>query len=459
MFSTLRSRLWLTYALLVAVALTVATIILAVFLIIHPYEIRQLAAQMTLALNKLSVKSEKWASLPPARLQRFLREQDDTFGLRLLVYSPERVLLADSRLNSSPVLDSVRIQRVRRLYLSDLDENNQRWLMMTRRLPDGNYLVAAAPRPRSSILSILTDEFLPPIIWGGLIALALALMLAFWVARWVADPLQRLVNAAGQFPAQGARPLPLDGPREVREVVKAYNQMTARVQSSQDSQRVFVANVSHELKTPLTSIQGFAQAILDGAADTPEARRSAAQVIYDESSRMHRMVLDLLDLARFDAGMLDIRRDTVDMSALLANMVTKFAPRAEQAGVTMALEAANLPPIPGDGDRLAQVFGNLLDNALKFSLPGGKVTVSARRIDAWLEVLVSDTGVGIDPAGAAHIFERFYQADAARRGGAQHGAGLGLAIAKEIVRAHGGEIHAESTPGRGSVFSVRLPLK
>ena len=329
---------------------------------------------------------------------------------------------------------------------------------MARRLSDGNYLVAAVPRPKVSAVSILSDEFMPPILFAGFVALFLALVLAFGVARWVADPLQRLVNAAGQFPAQGAKPLPLTGPQEVQELVKAYNRMTARIQSSQQSQKDFVANVSHELKTPLTSVQGFAQAILDGTADTPAAQRSAAQIIYDESARMHRMVLDLLDLARLDAGTLDLKRGMVDISALLHSMVEKFSPQAGRAQVTLAFSGQVLPPVPGDGDRLAQVFTNLVENALKFTPAGGRVMLDAALAAEFLEIKVSDTGVGIAPQALAHIFERFYQADSSRRGGPGRGAGLGLAIAAEIVRAHGGKISVQSSPGQGSVFLISLPF-
>jgi two-component system sensor histidine kinase ResE len=181
-------------------------------------------------------------------------------------------------------------------------------------------------------------------------------------------------------------------------------------------------------------------------------------VIFSEAERMHRMVLDLLDLARLDAGIADLKRAPVDLTALLNSVGERFAPQAHQAGVTLEIRSGGLPAITGDGDRLAQVFTNLVDNALKFTPRGGSISLKASAIKREMLISVSDTGAGI-PAGAqAHIFDRFYQADSSRRGGEKHGAGLGLAIAREIVQAHGGRISVRSRLGEGTSFDVFLPL-
>jgi len=236
--------------------------------------------------------------------------------------------------------------------------------------------------------------------------------------------------------------------------------MVTRVQSSQRSQREFVANVSHELKTPLTSIQGFAQAILDGTADTEEARGRAAQVIFNESGRMHRMVLDLLDLARLDTGTADLAMSPVNVRALLNAVAEKFSPQSQRAGVNIHVEVReDVPPLIADGDRLAQVFTNLVDNALKFTPSGGVISLSAAVNDlAQMRITVSDTGAGIPEEEQARIFQRFYQVDPARQGGTSHGAGLGLAIAHEIIVAHGGRISVRSRVGAGTEMEVLLPL-
>ncbi len=252
----------------------------------------------------------------------------------------------------------------------------------------------------------------------------------------------------------------------MQELALAFNDMNRRVLATQRSQREFVANVSHELKTPLTSVQGFSQAILDGTANTPEELSQAARVIYDEAGQMHRLVLDLLDLARLDSGTLDLRRAPVDVPALLRNIAEKFTPQAQNAGVSISVDSPALPVITGDGDRLAQVFSNLVDNALKHTPAGGNISLRARVADppsgtgngTWIQVDVADTGAGIAPEALPHIFERFYQADPSRPGGEKHGTGLGLAIVNEIVAAHGGKMSVRSTLNAGSTFTVSLPL-
>jgi two-component system OmpR family sensor kinase len=391
-------------------------------------------------------------------LQPVLEKLDKQFDARLLVIGPKRQILADSRTGSAAALEARPLLRVLRLNQTAKDADGQPWLYVSRKLDTGNFLVAAVPRPKVSFWNIFTDELMPPLLWGGTLALVLVLFIAFWMARWVADPLQGLVNAAQEFSGEAAKPLALKGPQEVRELVGAFNQMTARVQAGQQAQREFVANVSHELKTPLTSIQGFSQALLDGTASTPEQQKQSAQVIFSEAERMHRMVLDLLDLTRLDAGIADLKRAPVDLMALLNSVGERFAPQAHQAGVMLEIHSARLPALTGDGDRLAQVFTNLVDNALKFTPLGGRVSVSAALAGEFAEITVADTGAGISPEALPRIFERFYQADASRQGGHKHGAGLGLAIVHEIVRAHGGRISVRSMVGQGSEFVVQLPL-
>jgi len=313
------------------------------------------------------------------------------------------------------------------------------------------------------LLSIFTDEFLRPILQGGAIALILSLILAYALSRWVADPLQKVVVAARNYPSYAMEPVEPHGPQEVQDLTRAFNSMIQRVNSSQRSQRDFVANVSHELKTPLTSIQGFAQAILDETADTPAARKQAAQIIYNEAGRMHRMALDLLDLARLEAGTADLNMSAVDVGVLLRGIVEKFTPQAQKAGVRLQVDVLeSLPPLMGDGDRLAQVFTNLVDNALKFTPAKGQVILSAKNVGAEMELSITDTGRGVPNEALPRLFDRFYQADASRAGGetaaGRRGAGLGLAIVQEIVQAHGGKIGVRSQVGHGTTFVIHLPL-
>jgi signal transduction histidine kinase len=252
--------------------------------------------------------------------------------------------------------------------------------------------------------------------------------------------------------------MPEKGPAEVRQLAKSFNMMLKRVQESQQSQREFIANVSHELKTPLTSVQGFAQAILDGAARTPEALHQAASVIYNESERMTRLVMDLLTLARLEGGTAGLQRAPVELSQVLGGIVEKFSIQARRSNVNLNINLNPLPVCMGDGDRLAQVFTNLVDNALKFTPGGGTVSVSAEGGEESVLVKIADTGNGIALEDQNRIFGRFYQVDKSRQGSEKRGVGLGLPIAKQIVLAHHGEIWVESNPGKGCTFLVRVPV-
>ncbi len=247
--------------------------------------------------------------------------------------------------------------------------------------------------------------------------------------------------------------------------------MASQVKATLQSQRDLVANVSHELKTPLTSIQGFSQALLDGTADDDQARGRAAAIIHEEAGRMRHLVDELLDLARLEAGQVTLAREPVDIAELLRACAARFSSAADQAGIVVEVRApASLPLVVGDPDRLGQVFGNLVDNAIKHSAgaPGGRrVALSAEHQDRMVVCSVTDNGPGIPADDLPRVFERFYQVDKsrARRGdlsdpsGQTRGAGLGLAIAKEIVQAHGGRITVESVEGLGTRFVVYLPVQ
>jgi two-component system sensor histidine kinase ResE len=171
---------------------------------------------------------------------------------------------------------------------------------------------------------------------------------------------------------------------------------------------------------------------------------------------MHRLALDLLDLARFDAGIAEITLEKVNLVALLKNTAEKFFPQAAEQGVDIRLELAPLPLFSGDGDRLAQVFTNLLENALKHTVAGDTILIEAEQRGEEIRISIADTGEGIPPEALPHIFERFYQADPSRHG--EESSGLGLAIVREIISAHGGKITARNAEKKGAIFTLNLPL-
>lgn len=437
----------------ITIALGIVALVILTFLIRNPVLSRQIEDRLKSAQNAVVADPQPFIDNPGA-----LEQIKQTYDVRLVMFDSNRNVVFDSNANA-PQIPFPRRNIFGRLAQTARDANGKLWLYSFKRLAPDRILVVAAPRPRVPILAIFTDTFLRPVVVGGLIALFLSLILAFAISRWVADPLQRLVRAAQTYPSEEMKSILPSGPHEVQDLTRAFNSMISRVESSQKSQRDFVANVSHELKTPLTSIQGFAQAILDDTADTPEARKQAAQIIYNEAGRMHRMALDLLDLARLEAGTADLKMSVADINALLQNIVDKFTPQAQKTGIALYSDVpANLPNVLGDGDRLAQVFTNLVDNALKFTPRNGQIALSAVDAGAEVQILISDSGIGVPKEALPHLFDRFYQVDASRAGGENHGAGLGLAIVKEIVEAHGGRISVRSEVGHGTTFVIHLPL-
>jgi len=453
MFTSLRSRLWLSYALIITVALSIVAIVLLAFLIRNPVLSRQTQQQLGTVKNIILEAPQRFIS--NASLLVDISQAND---VRVIVFDQSREAVIDTN-SDKPQLPFPRRNLLNRDTQTARDTAGEMWIYTFSHLQNGYTLVVAAPRPRVPVLSIFADEFFRPILQAGIVALLLSLLLAYALSRWVADPLQQVVVAAHNYPSEDMKSILPHGPREVQDLTRAFNSMMHRVHASQKSQRDFVANVSHELKTPLTSIQGFAQAILDDTANTPETRKQAAQIIYDESGRMHRMALDLLDLARLEAGTADMQMSDVDLGVLLKGIVDKFTPQAQKANVVLQLDISdNLSTVTGDGDRLAQVFTNLVDNAMKFTPENGKIALSAKKVGAEVEAIVADTGVGVAREAQPHLFNRFYQADPSRAGGEKHGAGLGLAIVKEIVEAHGGKIGVRSQVGHGTTFTIRLPL-
>ncbi|WP_042162609.1 ATP-binding protein [Paenibacillus gorillae] len=229
--------------------------------------------------------------------------------------------------------------------------------------------------------------------------------------------------------------------------------------------RDFVANVSHEIRTPLSMLQGYSEALLDDIVATPEERKELVQVIYDESLRMGRLVNDFLDMARMEAGHVELNLQQVDLRQVVKRVHRKFQVYAKERDVSLI---AGLPKQPlavmgADEDRIEQVMTNLLDNALRHTPPGKSITISGERADinglGYVLLKVKDEGQGIPSEDVPYIFERFYKADKARKRGSSGGTGLGLAIVKNIITQHHGRIEVDSVLGKGTTFTLLLPVE
>ncbi len=300
----------------------------------------------------------------------------------------------------------------------------------------------------------LREDLQDRLLFSAVAGIAAAAVIALVLSRSLVEPIQGLTNAVRRF-GRGDRSARAEerGAAQVRELAGEFNAMAERVDANDRAMRGFIADVSHELRTPLTAIHGFSAALVEG--DVPaERRQRSLEVIQQETRRILRMVEQLLDLSRLEAGQLELRLTAVAPRELIDHAADLFAQRAEEAGIALLREAApGAPRIRGDFDRLCQVLNNLVENALRHTAQGSISLSAAAAAGGGLRLEVRDTGSGIAAEDLPHLFDRFWQPS--DRSGP--GAGLGLAISREIVRAHGGSISATSPPGEGAAFEIILP--
>jgi signal transduction histidine kinase len=300
------------------------------------------------------------------------------------------------------------------------------------------------------------SALLPRLALAGGGAGVLAVVVATLLASRITNPIAQMTRASEAM-AQGNldQRVEAEGEDEIGVLARAFNQMSAQVSRSNRAMRELVANVSHELKTPLTSIQGFSQAMLDGMARTPEEYGEMAEAIHGETGRIRALVDDLLYLSEIESGALQLNIDSVDLDALVEDTAKRFRFQAEEAGVTLRLDLG-AGELRADGRRLEQVLANLVDNAIRFAPQGSEIVLRTERIGDRVAIQVRNAGEPIPPEHLPYLFDRFYQADPARSD--ERHAGLGLAIVRELAQAHDGEVRAESSAETGTVFTVRLPV-
>jgi two-component system, OmpR family, sensor histidine kinase BaeS len=312
-------------------------------------------------------------------------------------------------------------------------------------------------------VAILATAVLVGTVIGGLVAqlggwpvaVLATVLVAFLVAagtsvaRRMTRPMDSLIDAAGRIEAGDYTvQVPESGPRDLRSVARAFNQMSARLKASDEQRRGFLAELAHEFRTPLTVIRGQAEAIADGVYPGDSTHLSP---ILDATQTLDRLVEDLRTLVLTDAGNLVLHKEPTDLGALVADTVDSFKTQAEAAYLTLTAEVAdNLPPVELDPARIRSVLGNLLSNAIRHTTSGGTVRVTVSGSGDGVVVTVADTGEGIAPELLPHVFERFV------KGANSPGSGLGLAIAHDIVAAHGGQLEIESVMASGTTIRLKF---
>jgi signal transduction histidine kinase len=452
---SIATRLFLSYLAVVGVGLVVAAITISGLILRYENDQTRVHLEELSAPFLTAIQTGVRAGQQPREIVDTLAEQANAADARLLIVTAARrvVIDSDGRLVGTilPAPSSANI--------GDFTEGSEQWIFVRQQLRQAaaggvglGFIVVARPR------AVFTDTLralLPSLALSGLAALAFAALVAALLSRTITRPLRDLVAGVRRFAGgdYGTR-VPLAGPSEVAEMGTAFNEMAGEIQRSRGSEQAFLADISHELRTPLTSIQGFAQAIVEGEA-RGDAVSHVAEIIHREARRLVRMVEGLLQVARLESGAQSMAREDIAPARLLESAVAALEVQAKDAGVTFDVAGTDaLPTLHGDPDKLAQLFLNVLDNAVKHSPRGTTVHIRGSRDNGAVLIRVRDAGSGLPQGAQTRLFQRFYRGENAQR----DGAGLGLAIAQAIAQAHGGSIRASNVDGGGAEFAVRLPI-
>ncbi|MFH0846872.1 MAG: ATP-binding protein [Chloroflexota bacterium] len=294
------------------------------------------------------------------------------------------------------------------------------------------------------------------LLWGTLLAVAIALLFTFFFSRRISAPVKALALAAGKL-GRGdlSERVELKEKGEMGELAQAFNSMASDLERDKKLQRGMIADIAHELRTPLSNIRGYLEAIRDGLIKPDE---DTIRSLEEETALLSRLVSDLQELSLAEAGELRLNRELEDLGGVIGKTVATMQNQGAAKGIQMTTELPDkLPPVNIDPQRISQVLRNLLENAITHTGAGGSIKVVAESRDNLIKVGVTDTGEGIPAEDMPYLFERFYRVDKSRSR-ATGGTGLGLTIAKRLVEAHGGTIEAQSELGKGSRFTFTIPL-
>jgi len=330
--------------------------------------------------------------------------------------------------------------------------------MMNTGMMENGMMGMGSSDPMSQVYVDFRASFNEALVYAALTAMLAALVLSFLFSRSVIAPVLAMSHATQRI-ADGRyeeRVQPI-GQDELAQLAVRFNQMAEKLDQVEAMRRQLIGDVSHELRTPLTAIKGSMEGLIDGVL--PANDETFGQ-IHAEADRLNRLVDDLQELSRVEARAYQLDFRSLDVSSLVQTVTKRLASKAESKRISLDLELTpDLPPVLADEDRAIQILTNLTGNALQYTLEGGSVTISAKRINDEIQFSVRDTGVGISLEHLPHIFDRFYRVDKSRSRQSGGGSGIGLTIAQALVEAHSGKIWVESEgEGKGSTFNFTLPV-
>jgi two-component system sensor histidine kinase BaeS len=434
-YDSLRARLLLAFGLVAGLCVAISLSIGAVLTrrAVERNTLKDVSAQADLladrervALTPLGTELESIDTVLDEQRERIVKPQLDGSSPYL---TPDQ---AREVRQGHPVDDVVTIEGDRYFYAA--------------RLVGGKALVLL--RPANTIASAWLPHLVALLVGAG-VAAVLAVIAALGFSRAISRPVGRVAEATQRLAEEGtAVHVPVEGSRELAALATSFNAMAEQLEWARAAERAFLLSVSHELKTPLTAIRGYAEALEEGALPVEEG----IEVIQREAARLEALVQDLLQLARMNRAEFSVRSEPIDLAAAASETLQRYEAKARSFGVRLAVVADGPAPALGDGERMLQVVSNLVENALRLTPAGGLVSIRV----APGALTVADTGPGLKPEELPHAFERFYLTSR-YRGERPVGTGLGLAIVKQLVESMGGSVEVASAPGGPTQFTVRLP--
>lgn len=467
MLDSLRSRLVLQNLLIVLLGMFLIVVVFSWLLAQRGIDVKkgELSKQSTAVAAQVSQLYASRGS--PTDLEQYVASASKLLGERVIIAAPSgrhEIVVDSEHLNSQATQFVNPVALHQGQTVASLEKNfvlfqrviRGTQIQGTNRYRNGGAVVLVA---RPADVGPNLPSLVGFIVVAAGTALLVWLLIGFYFTSSIFRPLFRITQATEHM-ARGDYSARADvrGQGEIARLAGSFNRMAEQVQTTHQLLRDFVANVSHDLRTPLTMIAGFSQALLDGTAHADEVEVSAT-IIHEEAGKMQHLVDDLLQLTRLESGLFTLERHPVDVQTFLNDVVyrvTHSHGEGEMATIQSQVPG-DLPPMDVDAERLERVMRNLLENALRYTPRAGTVTVRAETAEpGWIEIAVSDTGVGIPREDQARIFERFFRSDKSRERMGGH-SGLGLAIVREIIEAHGGTVTVESEVGQGTTFRLTVP--